>query len=447
MSDQKIKNTEDGLGLKRLTEDCKNTTDSIPSFEILSEFNNDAKKNSSNSSEFFFDQLAINVKKNLQMDQLLLSSQELILKVLKANGLLVKNFLYTMQFGNTPNGELLNSLVDWLIKRNQYAEFYTNDAHEYFKKIPLLNSLNGQILALRTSLINNDYIIWFKKDGIDEVHHSENWSYDDFKIARSIVNILLENEKLHAEKANTAKNDFLANMSHEIRTPMNAIIGLSTLLGRTNPLTDQQKKLIETLQVSSNSLWSLINDILDISKVESGNLELEKVIFNVNNFIQETVSFSAIKAHDKKIKLIINNNISNNINLIGDINRIRQVLLNLLSNAIKFTLEGSVTITVNYENTVQKEIKKIIFSIKDTGIGIASDKITTIFERFTQADSSISRKFGGTGLGLSITKMLIEAMGGKISVKSELGVGSEFIFFLNLKVDSEPGPLDALALM
>ena len=238
-----------------------------------------------------------------------------------------------------------------------------------------------------------------------------------------------------AEAANQAKTDFLANMSHEIRTPMNAVIGLANILSYSSPITPKQKELIQTLQLSADSLLSLINDLLDIAKIESRNIHFEQIVFSVPEMVSEVISIMTVEAEAKKLLLrqIVECDCINERLFIGDPARIRQVLLNLCTNAIKFTEVGSIFIEVTRRPTPQEEIEELIFRVEDTGIGIPPDKLETIFYKFVQADSSINRKYGGTGLGLAITKTLTELMGGTITVTSEPGKGSIFTVRLPMR--------------
>ena len=229
-----------------------------------------------------------------------------------------------------------------------------------------------------------------------------------------------------AEGANLAKTEFLANMSHEIRTPMNAIIGLANILAMSESLNEKQKKYVETLQNSADGLMVLINDLLDIAKIEARSVELEHIPFSLDQILHDVISMMSLRADEKNIEFSVSKNYAPATFLIGDPTRLKQILINLCSNALKFTETGSVTITAS-DNWAHDGKKKIIhLQIKDTGIGIPPDKMNHVFQKFTQADSSINRKYGGTGLGLAITQTLVQLMNGDISVESTLGEGTIF---------------------
>ena len=240
-----------------------------------------------------------------------------------------------------------------------------------------------------------------------------------------------------AEAANIAKSEFLANMSHEIRTPMNAVIGLSTLLAKSAPLSPRQREFIKTLQMSADSLLALINDLLDIAKIEARTVELEHIPFSLTRIIQEVASMMAVPVRDKGLKFTGEGDCVENRVFLGDPTRLRQIITNLCSNAIKFTSDGGIHVAITcHDNDVPNQ-QTICIAVTDTGIGIAPDHIETIFQKFTQADSSINRKYGGTGLGLAITKTLAEIMGGTISLQSKLGVGSTFAVCIPLEIAPE----------
>lgn len=245
--------------------------------------------------------------------------------------------------------------------------------------------------------------------------------------------------KQDAEEALKAKEVFLSTMSHEIRTPMNAVIGITHLLLQENPKPEQLENL-NTLKFSSENLLTLINDILDYNKIEAGRLSFEEIDFNLREFINNVKQAFLYQAEEKGIELefYVDHSVPNI--LIGDPIRLNQILTNLLGNAIKFTEKGFVVVKVKLhkdqtsEEGSARNKKTISFSVKDTGIGIAPDKISKIFDRFTQADSDTTRRFGGTGLGLAITKYLVEHQGGEIGLNSEVNKGSEFYFHLDFEV-------------
>ncbi|GAB1260381.1 ATP-binding protein [Aurantivibrio plasticivorans] len=251
--------------------------------------------------------------------------------------------------------------------------------------------------------------------------------------AQEQLNDALIVEKIKAEQATQSKSMFLANMSHEIRTPMNGIIGLVELVLKTE-LTDKQRAHLKKVAYSSDIMMGVINDILDFSKIEAGKLDIENAEFRLNDVIENVISAIFLRADEKALvfRVLVDNDVPTT--LCGDALRINQVLLNLCNNSIKFTETGEIIVEVQYDHSENR----LQVSVMDTGIGMSTDQVDNIFDAFSQADGSTSRKYGGTGLGLSIVKQLVSLMGGEISVRSTQGVGTTFNVSFSVSANDQP---------
>ena len=280
--------------------------------------------------------------------------------------------------------------------------------------------------------------------GVLSVQHPQpnRYTQDDVRLVSTIaanLGIALENARLFteataareaAEDATRAKGDFLANMSHEIRTPMNAVIGMAHLALKTD-LTPKQQDYLTKIQSSANSLLGIINDILDFSKIEAGKLDMESVEFNLDHVLDNLANLITVKAQEKEdLEILFATSHRVPRLLVGDSLRLGQVLINLANNAVKFTDSGEIVVSTKLGKKDEDRVT-LKFSVRDTGIGLTEDQIDKLFEAFSQADTSTTRKYGGTGLGLNISKLLVEMMGGKIWVESEPGRGSTFNFTAN----------------
>lgn len=320
--------------------------------------------------------------------------------------------------------ELLQSIVDHVALKQEYDEQFT-EKEQAVRQIAMLKQQHGK-------LIEDNYRQYRLSQEKEKQYARKLENEIAFQTAE------LREKNMQLEEFSRLQSDFLANMSHELRTPMNAIIGFTGLLTETE-LTDEQIDYTRTISQSSDSLLVLINDILDLAKIEAGKLDLEDELYDLKDVIENVVAMFKLPAESKNVALNYEIDPKVPLAIIGDGHRLKQILVNLTGNSLKFTEKGSISILVDCGD--QMGIEKgtaVRFSVKDTGIGIAPDRQRAIFDKFTQADGTTTRKYGGTGLGLAICDQLVEMMGGIISIESALGEGSNFYFTLPMKVQEGP---------
>lgn len=338
----------------------------------------------------------------------------IVILVLLLCGIVVIRFSRNISL---PLQQLLHTLKD-LENGNLDSRVTLRDNEEFSE---LANGVNAMANALQRSQI--EY-----QQNLEQATRDLYENMDEMEIRNSELII----GRQEAQEASRMKSEFLANVSHEIRTPLNGILGFSELLARTN-LSDQQAKYLSTIHNSSEDLLKILNDILDLSKIDAGKLIIEHIGLNLRNILEDTIIMMAPEAYQKNLELnyLIYSDVP--LRIISDPLRIKQVLINLISNAIKFTQQGSVNIRISTISQSQNHAS-IHFEIQDTGIGMNEQQIDKVFTAFSQADSTTTRRFGGTGLGLVISKALVEAMGGEMRVRSQPGIGSIFSFHIEAEL-------------
>ena len=357
-------------------------------------------------------------------------------------------FTFAASEGGTPSGKL-----GWRLVKQQDAESFLSPITQLKRDILLITVGAGMLCAFLIAVVVTplsrriSHLIYATRavavghlqTRVEDSHRDEigilsrNFNEMTHHLDRASEELI--DARGAAEDANRAKSEFLANMSHKIRTPMNGIIGMTEHLLNTD-LTEKQREYQEIVQSSARALLSLLNEILDFSKIEAGRMELESVPFSLRDCLEDSLRFFRIEAREKGVQLGQTVDPDAPDCLIGDPGRLRQVILNLVGNAVKFTDEGRIDLVVQSVEKGDYEVT-LEFSVTDTGIGIPEEKVEDIFNSFTQAESSTTRRFGGTGLGLAICRKIVGLMGGSIEVKSELGEGSVFRFSATFDLQSE----------
>jgi signal transduction histidine kinase len=331
-------------------------------------------------------------------------------------------------------------LLESGLAKNSQGQVKVESIADLNRYLDTLENYLGVLYRDRAETIFSDIIEsrWHDQDAAGDLDQALTAKLEQqAKLTKKLesLNRDLLHAKESAEVASRAKSVFLANMSHEIRTPMNGVIASVQLLQDT-PLDKEQDELLSLISRSSNSLLNIINDILDLSKIEAGYLQLVKEPFSLHQLIHDVCELNRAHAQDKQVDINITLEDGTPRFVLGDSVRIRQILMNLLTNAIKFTREGHVNIEVGYDR-IDDERYNLMIEVQDTGIGIPKDRIDKIFESFEQADVSIGRNYGGTGLGLTISKNLVDLMDGYLEVESEKDKGASFIITLPLKEAEE----------
>jgi len=341
----------------------------------------------------------------------------------------------------------IEPIVQPMIDRRPFVSYRWKETDERLLRIFEIQDVEA---SLAIPIYINNFFWGFV--GFDEFTKEKEWTDGEFSILQSFASSVsaaiqrkkTEDElilaKVLAETANRTKSEFLANMSHELRTPMNGIIGFTDLV-LTTELQKTQRDYLKNVKKSAYGLLEIINDILDFSRIEAGKLTIDSTLFKLDELVEETMDILTLKAFEKKLEMLYRVDHDIPSQLVGDPVRVRQIIVNLLGNAIKFTKEGEIYVSIRKDGNAYiregKNFLNFIIQVKDTGIGIPKDKLQKIFESFTQADNSTTRKYGGTGLGLAISKSLAELMNGSLTVESEAGKGSSFMLHLPLEVAND----------